>query len=448
MPDRSIVDAYLSGTPFDRLLSARVPYKIPDELWPTGTHIVAPPRRGKTTLMRALIMDEVMRVARGEATIILIDAKDHPTESLVGPLRKLKYFAKDQALHERITIIDPSSTYPPALNPFDFGHLENVPEDDRDTFRSNLLDFMEHIFGGMMTDFSFTPSQAVCFVKAVDAVFSLPAEKRRFQSLRGILSGEGKQYLPDLPAKHQRFINVELKGQYEKRKEEINTRLDYILVRWPTLEKMFSAPTNELKLREQMDEGRFIILNTSRARLGEGCCMFGRLFINMIRAAAFQRKSNIPVRVFIDECHDYVATDKKLAQILDQCRSFNICPIFAHQRMGQLQNAEVNEAIMTCGIKLANHEQENARQLAPRFQVEPERLDLPQGQFVLKLAGRKAVTVNVPDIPIPKMTDVEELDLIAKMRKQYCWTPESTAAEPILHTPKPSRRPPTEWTEE
>jgi hypothetical protein len=433
MPSPNVVQAYLSGTPFEQLLSARVPYKIPEDLRAQGTHIVAPPKRGKTTLMHALIADDLTKVARGEASIIVIDAKDHPTESLIAPLRRFKFFAKGSAMHDRVVVIDPHPVYPPALNPFDIGREEDMPEDQRETFRSHLLDFLEHTFGAMNEN-PLTNNQSTCFVKAADVVLALPKEKRHFQALLDVLSDRGKQYLTYLDEKQKRFITQELNDQYKARKGEIISRLDYLLVRWPTLEKAFSAPTCAFRMRDEMDAGKVIILNTSRAKLGDGCSMYGRLFINMIRAAAFQRKSSIPVYVYIDECHDYVATDTKLAQILDQCRSFNICPIFAHQRLGQFKLPDVHEAVAQCGIKFANTE-ENAKDLAPRFAVEPERLNLPQGKFALRLEGRKTVTVNVPLVSLPAMAEPEQHQLTAEMRERYCYRPAAgsyaSAAEPL-----------------
>lgn len=439
-------EVYLRSTPYLSLLTANVPVEVPEDMRAQGTHIVAPPKRGKTTLMQALIAQDLTRVARGEASIIVIDAKDHPTESLIGPLRRFKHFARGGALHERVTVIDPHPEYPPALNPFDIGHEGDVPEEQRDSFRSHLLDFLEHAFGGMF-EFGFSNTQSICFVKAVDVVLALPKAHRRFQALRDVLSDRGKQYLPYLNEEQRRFITVELKGQYDKRKEEINARLDFLLIRWRTLEKMFNARTCEFRIREQMDEGRVIILNTSRARLGEGCSMYGRLFINMIRAAAFQRKSSIPVYLFIDECHDYVATDKKLAEILDQCRSFNICPIFAHQRLGQFKVSDVHEAVAQCGIKFANTE-ENAGDLAPRFGLEdPTRLNLPRGQFALKLEGRRTLVVNVPLITLPSMTEKEQTALTAAMREKYCWRPDGPTVTPSA-APLVADAPRTQWGQE
>jgi hypothetical protein len=167
-----IAETYLKNTPFLKILQTPVPFAVPSSLRPQGTHIVAPPGRGKTTLMRALLAHDLNKIGRGEASIIVIDAKDHPTESLIGPLRRVSLFAPGQPLHDRITIIDPHPEFPPALNPFDIGTNADVPEDEREAFRSHTLDFLEHTFGGMF-EFGFTPTQSICFIKAVDVVLSL-----------------------------------------------------------------------------------------------------------------------------------------------------------------------------------------------------------------------------------------------------------------------------------
>src|SRR6202035_4888209 len=103
--------------------------------------------------------------------------------------------------------------------------------------------------------------------------------------------------------------------------------------------------TCKFNIGAEMDKGKVIILNTSRAQLGDGCSMYGRLFINMIREAAYRRKSDIPVYLYLDECHDYIATDTKFEKILNQLRSFNICPVLAHQHLGQLKADDVSQAV-------------------------------------------------------------------------------------------------------
>ncbi len=76
----------------------------------------------------------------------------------------------------------------------------------------------------------------------------------------------------------------------------------------PVLRSMFSATHTKLDIGKEMDAGKVIIINNSKAILGdEGAEFFGRFFIALIARAAQQRAgkppaSKKPCYVYIDEC--------------------------------------------------------------------------------------------------------------------------------------------------
>src|SRR5207244_1620143 len=102
---------------------------------------------------------------------------------------------------------------------------------------------------------------------------------------------------------------------------------------------------------ELMDSGKVIIINLSKKLLGpQGTEFLGRFFIAMVRAAAEQRSGlpdnqKKPVFFYIDECHDIISRDDKIAEIIDQCRSQKIAIILAHQRLEQIQSSNVLSAL-------------------------------------------------------------------------------------------------------
>ena len=119
-----------------------------------------------------------------------------------------------------------------------------------------------------------------------------------------------------------------------------------------------------------MDIGKIVIINNSKARLGDqGAEFFGRFFIAQVLAAAQQRSSRPreqkpPVYFYIDECQNVIARDEKIPTILDECRSQNIALIMAHQRTKQITTENVLDALSNCAIRFANSDEE-ARFLAP-----------------------------------------------------------------------------------
>src|SRR5207253_1378624 len=98
-----LVAAYLSNTPFFDLLTTPVHFSLPDDQRFSGHWIVAPPGRGKTTLLHAMFLDDLMR----DASIIVMDSKG----DLITPIKELA------AVKERLVLIEPDPDFPLALNP-------------------------------------------------------------------------------------------------------------------------------------------------------------------------------------------------------------------------------------------------------------------------------------------------------------------------------------------
>jgi hypothetical protein len=387
-----------------------------------GVHICAEQGKGKTTLLKYLFMQHIHE----NASIIILDAKG----DLLNPIRRLKWFAKGEALEDRITVLDPDITDPVGLNPFQLADTANLSATERDTFRTFTIELLEYVFGGMMEDYKFTPTQSICFVKAIDAC--LASDKPTFKTFRDILNGKADYLLPRLDEEQRRFITEELKGHYIKTRSEINARLDYILTRYKTFAAMLAAPTTTFNIGEQMNRGQVVLINTNRGILGQGATVFGRLIIAMIRAAATQRhaipaEQRTPVYVYLDEAHDYCRGDKHIHEIIDQCRSFKIGLILAHQRLGQLGDNEVAEAVGNCQVKIANHEQ-NAPQLYKRFRLDsPEQLDLPPRVFAVRVRNKPtAFTAEIPFVDIPQMEEHEHAELTQRMKEKYAYRPEPT----------------------
>jgi hypothetical protein len=61
-PDK-LIDAYLAETPLHALLSAPYPFQLPAAQRFAGHWIIAPPGRGKTTLLHAMVNDDLLRDA-------------------------------------------------------------------------------------------------------------------------------------------------------------------------------------------------------------------------------------------------------------------------------------------------------------------------------------------------------------------------------------------------
>ena len=81
LPPDQLVETYLGGTPVHELLLTPAPFELPSEQRFAGHWIVAPPGRGKTTLLHRMVLDDIQT----DAAIVLMDSKG----DLIEPIKTL-----------------------------------------------------------------------------------------------------------------------------------------------------------------------------------------------------------------------------------------------------------------------------------------------------------------------------------------------------------------------
>ena len=72
----ALIEAYLSGTPFVELLTTAVQFVLPEQARFEHHWIVGGSGHGKTNAILNLILDDLQRVADGEASIVVIDSQN------------------------------------------------------------------------------------------------------------------------------------------------------------------------------------------------------------------------------------------------------------------------------------------------------------------------------------------------------------------------------------
>jgi hypothetical protein len=294
---------------------------------------------------------------------------------------------------------------------------------------------IEYIMAGLL-DAKFTAMQSTLFRNVVPAIIEAIPNPTLDTFKEVMVRG-----LPNLdklnPHARQFFENRETgfnSKTYDSTRKEVVWRLDYLLTN-PVMRSMFSATHTRLDLGKEMDAGKVIIINNSKAILGdEGAEFFGRFFVALIARAAQQRTgrpaaSKKPCYVYIDECQSVIAKDAKIPVLLDECRSQKIALILAHQRTAQL-TPPVLDAVANCAILMANSDDE-AKYLSSKLRMDTEVLQsLPRGTFgtfVRDLTPQGIqLKVSKPDLDaLPKMTDAEFDAIRARMKTDFAFTPPS-----------------------
>ena len=111
----------------------------------------------------------------------------------------------------------------------------------------------------------------------------------------------------------------------------------------PMLDRILTAPEREVRVRQIMDEGRVLIANLAKGRIGDdSSSLLGGLLVTTIGLAAYTR-ANMPLAdrrdffVYIDEFQSF--TTLALANMLSELRKYRVGFTIAHQYLHQLEPA-------------------------------------------------------------------------------------------------------------
>ncbi|MGI9354911.1 MAG: type IV secretory system conjugative DNA transfer family protein, partial [Rhizobiaceae bacterium] len=117
----------------------------------------------------------------------------------------------------------------------------------------------------------------------------------------------------------------------------------------PVVRKAVCEPDEPLRFRQIMDEGKILIVNLAKGRLGADISnILGGLIVSSLGLAAYSRQSQPecerrPYFLYLDEFHSFTTT--AFADQLSELRKYRLGLILAHQHTGQLSK-EVFEAVM------------------------------------------------------------------------------------------------------
>jgi len=108
----------------------------------------------------------------------------------------------------------------------------------------------------------------------------------------------------------------------------------------PILHAILTQPRRHLDLQGIMDDGRALLVNLAKGKLGEDtAALLGSLLVGSLGTAAFARASQQPDErrdfwVYLDEFH--IVTTLSLATMLSELRKYRVGFTLAHQYVAQL----------------------------------------------------------------------------------------------------------------
>lgn len=455
-----LVEMYLGGTPFAKLLELPVPLHMPDEVRFEHAHILGGTGHGKTQLLQRMIHADLVAARNDGRSVVVIDSQG----DLINKLIRLDLFDPDQpgSLSDRLVLVDPSDIeFPAALNLFD-AHLSRVADYrpvDRERVLNGAVELYETLFGDMLGA-ELTQKQGVVFRYLARLMVTIPGAT--IHTLMRLME-DGKPFKADmerLEGSARYFFETEFfHPSFAATKKQILRRLWGVLST-PAFERMFAQPTNKIDLFEATRTGKIIFVSTAKDLLkSDGSALLGRFFIRMIAQAALERSvldpwERTPTFVYVDEAQEYF--DEGVEAILQQARKYQLSFVCAHQSLDQASPRLRSALFANTSLKCAGGvSAKDARALADELYTTPEFIGSMKRrggrtEFAawIKNWTPGAVRLSVPLGFLerqPTITEEQLDEVVARNRLRYCGTLEearSAYASPVVTPAVPSKVPP------
>ena len=161
----------------------------------------------------------------------------------------------------------------------------------------------------------------------------------------------------------------------------------------PKLNRIFNRTDGRLCLRSIMDEGKVLLINLAKGKIGEdSAALLGGLLVTSLGLAAYSRadipeNERRPFFIYVDEFQNF--TTLAIANMLSELRKFGVGMVLAHQYLHQLE-PDIRHAVLGNAGTLVSFRigPEDAHFIAREFEPYFDHLDLmnlPNHDIYLKL---------------------------------------------------------------
>ena len=339
-------------------------------------YIVGKTGTGKTTLIENLAVSDI-KTGNGLA---LIDPHGDLAEDIL-------HFVPKRRIRDVIFFNPADLEYPIAFNP-----LENVPSDFHHLIASGLISTFKKIwadFWGPRLEHILRHSILTLLEHPGSTLLDLPRLLTDKEFRKRILEHITHQQVKD-------FWLFEFdKYSAWLRSEAISPILNKIgqfLISIP-LRNIVGQKENTFDLRKVLDEGKILIVNLAKGKIGEdNCALLGAMIVTKIQLAALSRSDlpenkRRPFYLYVDEIHNFLTLS--FADILSEARKYGLNLILSHQYIDQLDERIRTAVFGNVGTIISFRVgAEDAKYLAREFSPifgESDLINLPNYHIYLKL---------------------------------------------------------------
>jgi len=300
---------------------------IAESNWYAHCVLLAMTRFGKTNAIAWRIMQLLPQVAKGHASLIVMEPKGVLTEDLL-------HLADVWNMRDRVVIIDPSDTSV-SINLFEpLGSVnETISRVVRvmNTLTSNLTDLQRDTLTSAIRAMYTLPSEPS--LRLLMEILRKGKEALEIQRLSGALR-DFFEY--DFQPSDGRFVIARLRG----------------LLANSVFESLFASDRTTFDMLTEIQAGKLILIKATGKALAGEVKLYGRFWIEQVNKCIWPRldmpeERRTPTTFILDEAQNYIADDEHISQMLDQAAESKIGLLFAMHHMAQIDDDHVRHSIYT-----------------------------------------------------------------------------------------------------
>jgi hypothetical protein len=352
---------------------------------------------GKSALLESLIRQDV---ERGEGLVLLDPHGDlvQRVRSAIPPHRRKDLIDFDVPNTSRVLGFNPLEPVSPSARPLAAASLVDV-------FRKIWADSwgprLEHVFRNSLLTLLDQPR-----ANMTDILRLLDDRSFRSQALTQVHDPQVRDFWRREYDSYPARFRVEVIAP-------IQNKVGAFLAD-PLVRRILSAPRSHFDLRQVMDQGKILLVNLAKGKVGEEtAALLGALFVTKLGHAALSRADQPEEKrrdffVYMDEFPTY--TTIGLANLLTELRKYGVAVILAHQYLTQLELVVRDAILGNVGTIIAFRvgvadAEVLAREFAPVFSAE-DLVSLPRFHTYVRLLVDGVVTQpfsaeTLPPFPPP-----------------------------------------------
>jgi len=391
-------------------------------------YIVGKTGTGKSTLIQNMVISDIKR-GKG---LCLIDPHGDLAEDVLD-------FVPRERIEDVIYFNPQDTEYPVPFNP-----LEKVSPDKHhlaaqgviSCFKKIWPDFwgprLEHILRFSLLTLLEYPKSSL-----LDIPKLLTDREFRKKVLENVVREEVKDFWLSQFEKYSSW-------QRQEAISPILNKIGHFLASIP-LRNIVGQRENSFDLRKVMDEGKVLIANLAKGKIGEDASsLLGAMIVTKLQLTALSRadlpeEKRRPFYLYVDEIHSFLTLS--FADILSEARKYGLNLILAHQYIDQLDEKIRNAIFGNVGTIISFRVgAEDAKYLAREFYPvfgEEDLVSLPNYHIYLKLMvnGVTSHPFSAVTLPPPCKGKSYKEEIVELSRKRYA-RPRKEVEKEILCDPQ------------